>query len=433
MKRLIAIVMVIAVSVAAFAVSIQYKKAKVKNDTDIAVSKISTTAYNVSTTEAKGYSNDKPVAETEDKEYQIYFDGKVVTIVHGDLRHEMINWDAAFKLEIPQAISRDCDGDGNKELLLNVIDGIYQDEDGSDFYTYAIFMFKPTVNNGKAEFSIIAATSETWKTPFDNKIRYDVVQLPGCKKILQFTMENMSAQINYDEKTGIAQNEHVGYVKALENTKKEYYTMSGCSKGLGVYKLDSKGNITLDIQMLVSYEGLDKEQNIGNVHCDIGYIDGALSIVPKTMKFVPNKDFKVNDPRDTAENNWSVTISNVGSKPNFKSTDIDWVENDFDLTKLSEKQSVNFDSMPSKIKCVDTVKFTQSGVTLTAREGYNFSTHIREGGKFSAIINRGEKDELDIAYTCTIKTVENRSTLIITFDKTYDKNDLKNVIIKYGV
>ncbi|MGN1201987.1 MAG: hypothetical protein ACI4RF_01720, partial [Eubacterium sp.] len=131
--------------------------------------------------------------------------------------------------------------------------------------------------------------------------------------------------------------------------------------------------------------------------------------------------------------NWTCVINNESVNTKFTSTDIDWIEAEFSLTNTSQDNSQPFENMASKIKCVDSVKFTQGSVVLTAKKGYTFSPHIADKGAFAVILNSGEENESNIAYTCSVENENNISTLTIKFDKTYDKEDFDKVLINFGV
>ena len=161
--------------------------------------------------------------------------------------------------------------------------------------------------------------------------------------------------------------------------------------------------------------------------------DNMFSISPNTIVFNAIDPYEVADPRDLAESKWTCVIDNESAGTNFKSTEIDWIDAAFSLENTDEQNAQYFESMPSKIKCVDSVKFTQGAVVLTAKDGYTFSQTIADSGKFSVLINSGEDNEYDISYTCSVSNKNNSSTLTIKFDKTYDKEDFGNITIKFGV
>jgi len=432
MKKFFPIIVALFLAVVVFIVSVQYKNNKVNDDLSAVPSQVTHTTKQESTTAE--LNKNTLLVETSDKEYQIYFDGKTQTVVHGEHKYLIENIGWYVNIETPTAYSIDIDGDGQKELLLREMYSSVEIYEDNWEYLYAVMLLKPVTRaDGKKEFDVVMANEDTWTRVFNTAINCEMTQLKNCKKFLQLSMDDADENIPYDEKTGLSLGKYVGYAKALTNANNDYYTLKRWDKGAGIYKIDKKGNITLDIQVLVTFEETTAVQNIGDIHCSIGLIDGELAIVPKTISFKPSEYFKVNDPRKPATAKWSCTINNTSSETGFKDTEIDWIENEFSLTDISGKVNRQFGSMSSKIKCADSIKFTQNGITITAKEGFKFSAHMVENGKFSVIQNPGEKSEVDIAYESVIKEINGRSTLVIVFDKTYDKKDLGNIKINFGV
>lgn len=435
MKKAIIAIAVLIVMIGAFVFSYQYRNQKISQQT----SNISTTqpmqhedeALSVATTDTEKTGL---IAEDKENDYQIYFDGKVTTIVHGEYKKEFLSWEFAVKSETPTIFCKDYNGDGEKELAIRVINGVNESEGGVREYTYAIYLLKPvTMSSGEKTFDVAIASKDTWKAPFDAAIKCELTQPKSCKKFLQFTMDDINESITYDEQTGLTNNKHVNYALALSDNKKQYYTFDRWSRGLGIYNIDEDGNISVDIQVLVYYAENKSEHYIGDIHCGIDIIDRKFSVVPNTIVFNPLNEFQVTDPRDVAGSDWKCVIHNESANTNFKNTEIDWIEADFSLSKTNAENKQYFESLPSKIKCVDSVEFTQDSLTLTAKDGYTFSQRMADKGAYSVILNSDESDEVDISYTCSIKTDANSSALTIHFDKSYDKEDFDKVLIKFGV
>lgn len=431
MKKIFSVTAVLLL-VIIFAVSFQYKSNKVKNDLSAASQGVTHSQTQEST--STPLNKNTLLVETSDKEYQVYFDGKTQTVVHGEHKYKIENLDWYVKIEPPSVYSVDIDNDGKKELLLREMYTSIKTHDDNWENLYAVMLFKPVTRaDGKKEFDVVIANEDTWKNIFDSSINCEMTQLKKCKKILQLSMDDADEKISYDEKTGISKGKYVGYARALSNANNKYYTLKRWDKGAGIYNIDKNGNISLDIQVLVTFEETTSVQNIGNIHCDIDLIKGKLSIVPRTIAFIPSPYYPVNDPRRTAKEKWSCTINNTSKEAGFTNTEIDWIENEFSLNSLSGQIERQFGSMPSKIKCVESIKFTQNGITITAKPGFKFSSHMVETGKFSVIQNPDEKNEVDIAYTAVIKELDGKSTLVIVFDKTYDRSDLSKISVRFGV
>lgn len=423
MKKIIAIILTLAVLICAFVASVAYRNRKNEEQHQSLQVLSSETASD----EEMVNSNDEPVIVTDDGVYKIYFNGKIVTIINGDYKTEVDGWQSIFSSELPKAVSKNMDSDDEKELLLRIPIG---NSDGTQTTTYVIYLFDPyTDEDGEKTFYRNATGNSTWTTPFEQTVRAEVTQLSSCKKILQYAMESVENQIEYD-KNGLGTGNYVGYARALSDDNGQYYTYKDWSLGQGIYSLDDDGNITLDIQVIVEYEEVKKTQIIGFVHCNIQYENGSFSIVPKKIDFRAQDIYRVSDPREITDSKWSVTVNNQGPNPDFQNKNIDWLEWEYDVSSAGTSQSLNFETLSSKIKCVDTVKFTQSSVTLTAKEGYTFASATK--GNFAVILNNGDDDQVDIAYTCSVNTVDGRSTMVITLDKNYSKNELSDMTLKLG-
>lgn len=439
MKKQIIIIFTLLIAVSGvFAFSYQYRNRKIENQSsEISTAFRTTEKEETSQTPEKKEGERQLLVEDKKNDYQLYYDGKKVTVVHGEYKREFESWSYSVKCETPKIFCKDYDDDGENELLIKIVNGLQEKKDNEKKakYTYALYMFKPvTQRTGEKTFSSIIASTNTWKVPFDESIKCELTQLKNCKKFLQFTMDDINEEISYNKNTGITTNKHVGYAQALTDVKNKYYTLKSWSMGAGIYNLNEKnGDISLDIQVLADYDEFAGKQYIGDIHCDLDIFDKSFSIVPKTIVFKANPDYRVNDPRDAAKSKWSCVISNASKNTNFVSTDIDWIETEFSLSNTSSSSTQYFETLPSKIKCVDTVKFTQSSVEFTAKDGYTFSQNMVNSGVFSVLFNYGEKNEVNIAYTCSVKNDNKSSKLIINFDKTYDKEDFDKVFIKFGV
>lgn len=436
MKKTIIVAVLLAAVIGVFIFSYQYRNQLISQQTSVTAA--AQTTEKTETTQSAGEESEGRTLVAEDKEndYQIYFDGENTDIVHGEYKKTFTSWTYSMNCEDPIIYCKDYDGDGENELALKIVNGKLDVQyDGMDSpYTYAIYLFEPvTTSDGEKTFECRIASADTWKAPFDSAIICEMTQPKICNKFLQFTMDDIDEKIIYNEKTGLTESEYAGYALALSDSSKNYYTLSRWSKGAGIYDIDENGNITLDIQIFANYEEIKDTQYIGNIHCDMGIVDERFSIVPHTIYFKAVERYSVTDPRDAAKVKWNCVISNESQNTNFKSTDIDWIEAEFSLANTSDKSAQYFETYPSKIKCVDSVKFTQSEVVLIAKKGYTFSQTIAESGKFSVTVNSGEKNEYDISYSCSVKTENNTGTLTIKFDKTYDKEDFDKVLIKFGV
>lgn len=429
MKKIIAIVLAAVLLVGVFIFSVYYRNQK-NIEQHQSLQALSTHESNEE--ETKNNSSKEPVVVTDDSEYEIYYDGEIVTIVKDDYSLEVENWAQSFDMIFPTAVSKDVDGDNVNELLLKVFSNRITNGDGTETNLFSVFMFKPYVNEeGEKTFIRAVANSSTWIVPFEQTVRAEVTQLKDCKKLLQFAMADISDEIKYDEK-GLSSNDYVGYAKAIKDNTGQYYTLADWELGQGIYNLDEDGNVTLKIQVVAEFTDAPIDQIIGFINCDIQYKEGAFSIVPKKINFEAQDQYKVADPREESTEKWTAKINNSGTDPDFKNKNIDWLEMECSVNNLGKSQNINFDTYSSKIKCVETVNFTQSSITLTAKDGYEFSANVAKKGDFSVVLNEEDAEGVDVGYKCEIKTVNSKSTLVITFDRSYSKEQLGNITIKFG-
>lgn len=440
MKKTIAIIVLLLAVIGAFIFSYQYRNNKISEQiSDTSSTSAQATDNTAAVTDSKQQSSNgkrQLIAEDKENDYQLYYDGKNVDIIHGEYTVTCTTWGYSIDSETPEIFCKDYDGDGEKELMIKLVNGKLETvyKKNASPYTYSLYMLKPTTkNNGEKTFAMYIASADTWKTPFEKAINCELTQLKSCSKFLQFAMNDKSETIKYNEKTGITSNKYVGYASALFDVNKKYYTLSRWNRGVGIYDIDKNGDIYLDIQVLANYEETTDTQYIGDIHCEMDVKNGKFDIKPNSIVFKAYENYKVTDPRDSAKSKWNCVIDNESTNTNFKSTDIDWIDAEFSLKNTADKNTMYFETMSSKIKCIDSIQFTQGSVVLTAKKGYTFLQHVAESGKFAVIINSGDKNEYDISYTCSVKTDNQTSTLTIKFDKTYDKEDFDKVAIQFGM
>ena len=421
MKKLIPIALVLAVALGVFAYSVSYRNQLDREQYEIAAQRETKKASKNETP----LTDDDIIAQNEESGYKLYFKDGKATVVKGDAKQEFLNWSTSIEAKNPELYYNDFDGDGTKELIIRLADG-RSDATGKTEYDYVLYMFEETEKDGKKQLTYITATSNNWRTVFENSINFELTQLK-CKKFLQIAMNDADSRIEYDEKTGITDNKYVAYVLANSNSKKEYYTLSKYNSGLGIYNISDDGKITLDIRVIVRYNESQLNHYIGNIHSEIVISDGYFRLKPNTIVFNPLESYKATDPRDTAKSNWSYEIKNINSTAGEGV--ISSISTRFTIDG-STGSSLYFSNYSGDIINIDNVKFTQSAVTLTASKGYTFNEDYVNNGNFKVLIDDGKTD---ISYTAQVNNSAQGSTLIINFDKSYDREDLSSVVINYGI
>ncbi|MCM1285390.1 MAG: hypothetical protein NC213_01165 [Acetobacter sp.] len=375
------------------------------------------------------------IVENKEGNYQMIVENNEVIITHGEYRSNFGSvWNNYIKAEMPEMYYHDFDGDGKKELILKMATDKFKSVATGEYVNqYSLFLLDPhTTSKGEKVITYNLADKNSWKSPFENAIRCELTQLKSCDKILQFAMNNKDRKIIYDENTGITKNKYAGYATARKGENGAYYTMRNWSKDLGIYDILDDGTITLDIQVLVSYQENNLIEQIGNIHCEMIVRNKSFDIKPNSIKFVATEGHKAYDPRKSAQTDWQVKISNSSEAPAISNKALDWIKFDIDVTNAPAQQNLFFSEKESKIKYIDEIIFDKRSVTLIAKSGYGFSSSLINSQCFSVAVNAGTKNQVEIGYQCSETDIGSQKALVITFDRTYDQKDLKNLAISFS-
>lgn len=428
-KGIIVLLAVIIVAAGVFVFSSKYRE---KENSQVETSAVYEPEEHTVTEE----SHDGVIAECKEADYKLVIEGKKALVIHGEYTVDMTKYYNIFLKEAPTFHCFDFDGDGEKEVILR---RLYQQTRGSSgnvidkSYKLYIFVMRKKNSTGESYLGYREASSDLWKYTFENYITCEFTQLKSCEKFLQFAMNNKGEEIKYDEKTGITDNKYSGYASAAKSQLGEYYTLDKWSKGLGTYSIDDEGNITLDIQVLASYKESDLVEEIGFIRCSVAYDDkSGFSIVPNTIVFIPRDDKRVADPREDAKSKWSTSLTNLSQSPASDTHIIDWIENSFDVSSMNESESRYFSELDSQIKFLDSIVFNQDSIVLTAKENYTFASNIVNTQRFTITAKLDGKKNYDIGYKCSVDTAGTKEVLTITFDKSYDKSELKDLSISFA-
>lgn len=422
--------LIIAVVILAFSYNYSQKQnqSKIENATEYSTAELTTSNFD---------GERSLLCENKEGDYQLYYypETDKVLLVHGDLQKEL-NWGWTVKIHIPEMAYYDVDDDGEKELLLRVAALNTKDDviNAKTYTVYNLFVVKVVEIDGVEDFSMFMAGASTWQEPFKEAIKVEVTQLKDSKKFIQVAMNNADVGISYDD-IGLTNNKYTYYAGAYRDNKNNYYTLDSWSFNSGIYTFDAESEkMVLDISIIAQYEEEDFREYIGNIHCNISFSNGKFHLTPNTIVFVPMTPKIVTDPRERASKDWSITLKNSAGNPNTSSKDINWIENQFDMTAYSKDTTLDFSTLNSKIKCVDTVVISESGIVMTAKSGYTFSERVAENGTYTVTIEGDDGSSQQIDNTVSIKTDSSgRSILTLTFDKTYDRAALKTLRIKFGV
>ena len=207
MKKMIPLVILLIAVIGVFAFSVNYRN---KQQTQQNINTEDTT-YNQKTDNT--ITEADIIAENEEAGCKLYFKNNVATLEYGGAKLEFDNWNRSIAVKVPELYYNDFDNDGTKELIIRIVDN-YSNVTGNNEYSYTLYLIKPEEKDGETVLNYTTAQANTWKTVFNNLVKFEVTQLIECKKYLQFAMNDSDKAINYDEKTGITDNKHVSYARA---------------------------------------------------------------------------------------------------------------------------------------------------------------------------------------------------------------------------
>lgn len=371
------------------------------------------------------------LASLEDEGFYLYKSSKKVILIHNDNEFEYSNWSSMIDAEPPEMYYADFDSDDEKELLIKAVG---EENSSTGEYIYNLYLLNPGKDDdGNEIFTVSMASRSTWVNILDEYIVEELSQLKTSSKIAQFAMTNAGASIAYNKTTGIAENGHAGYFRALQDSDGKYMTVSKWSKGTGVYTITEDNKIEVDISIDVSYKESNAVQSAGNIHFELS-LDKNNAFYPteKSLLFLPADKYKVSDPKTADTSVWSYTENNSDKSNPSGDLVIDWLKYTLKYDSTITTQTQSYAAQATDMKNISKLVITNSCIELTAKAGSTFDKDSAGKGEFSVIINEGTDDEYDIAYTAAVSKKGNNEVLKITFDKSYPKKEIKSVSINYG-
>ncbi|MBE6719030.1 MAG: hypothetical protein E7571_00030 [Ruminococcaceae bacterium] len=374
-------------------------------------------------------SNRVLIASLPDDDFYLYKGSRGVVLTHGKKEYEFTNWSKMIDAQPPEMYLTNFDKDDDKELIIKAVSS--QNESSGE-YVYEVYLLDPKTDKKKnVNYTVYCASQTTWTDILDKQIREEIGQLKNCKKFLQVSMNSKSKTINYDADTGLALDGFNGYARAMQNGGK-YLTFEGWSKGKGTYSINKKKEICISVEVNARYKGTDVVQTAGYINFKLDIKKGEFIVKNKTMNFKAAAEYKVSDPHTASDVKWSYTELNSDKSTDSADKIIDWVTYTTGYNADTTTQTLDLSSQATDIKNVSKIKITNSYAELTAKKGFSFAAEAKTNGEFSVIINSGEKDAYDIAYTAEIREVKGAEVLKITFDKSYPQSEIKTVAINYG-
>lgn len=377
------------------------------------------------------YSDRKLLAALEKDDFYLYKSGKTIILTHNNKEFEFTNWSSLIDAAPAEMYYADFDSDDDKEILIK---GAAEQNVSTGEYIYNLYVLNSDKDDeGNDIYTVTMASRNTWNEILDTYIIEELSQLKSCKKIAQFAMNNSGKTINYNKATGIAENGHVGYFRALQGSDGSYLTVNKWSKGNGVYTITKDNKIEVDISVDITYNGLNTVQHAGTIHLGLS-LDKNNAFYPteKSLVFNTADEYKVSNPKTADATVWSYTENNSDRSAPSSDLVIDWVKyaSKYDTTITTQTRS--YASEITDMKSISKLVIANNYVELTAKSGCSFDRQAAASGEFSVIINEGKDDEYDIAYSASVSVKNNIEVLKIIFDKSYPRKEIKSVTINYG-
>ena len=236
--------------------------------------------------------------------------------------------------------------------------------------------------------------------------------------------------LKYNEQTGIAENGYSYYARALQDKNGKYLTVDNWINGKGIYTINKKNKICAKVDVIVSYKDSSEKQTLGNVSYEISFDDNnSLYVTDKTLEFVPAKLFRAIPPAKKKVEPFTFTEKSTFKPKNTK--EISYFTYSPKLEKDTILQTANYGSQSDEFKYGKQLDMNQNSIKLTAHGGSSFSKSVVTSPDFAVIINKGTKDEYDIAYTAALDNTG--SVLTITFDRDIDMGEIKTLEVDFGV
>lgn len=370
------------------------------------------------------------LAEYDKEGFKLYKSGDIVILDHNGKEYEFENWSQYIDLEAPTIYYENFDEDDDKEIAVRAVSDVNSDGE----YTYNIYFLNPrTDENGKEYYDVAVATRSIWSNLIDESLVVEVTQLKSCSKIGQFAMNYFETGISYNKDTGIMTKGHGGYFSVLQDGA-DYLTIEGWSKGNGIYSIDKDKKVNLDIDVNISYKNSSVIQKAGKIHMQVTLKDnGEFVTTQKSLVFNAYDEYKVSNPADIADENWSFVENNSNKNVSADNAAISWINHEITYDSSVTTQTVNYASAGTDLNAVQSITLTNNGVRLTSKKGCTFDESSAKSGDFSVIINAGKDNEYSIAYKASVTQNGKSQELTISFDKSYPQSEIETISINYGV
>lgn len=375
------------------------------------------------------YSEKELLASRANDGIFLYKSNKSIILYFDSRQYVFENWSEYFNAEKPEIYYANFDDDEDNEIVIYAVDEINQ----SKKKLYGIYYLDPYVKDEKQEFSVSYLNANTYSEIINTMLREEISQLKFSKKLGQIAINYANSPIKYDEKTGIATGGHVGYFATLRGEDGKFMTIDKWSFGEGEYTVTADNKIFVDVPVHISYQNGADVQYAGDIHFQLVKNDkGEIKVGKNSLLFNTKKEYTVAEPKSYSRDKWSYTERNRDVIVDESDMKLDLISYKTNFDRTVEIQTTDFASSNNDMKNVSSIVVTESYVELTAKQGCIFG-NANENGEFSVIIDMGGVD-YDVAYEAQITTDKNNiQTLKITFERPISKNQIKTLVVNYGI
>lgn len=374
--------------------------------------------------------------EQDGEKFELYQRGTDTIVVHNGKEFEFYDWSKYITLETPEMHYANYDGVADdKELAIRVVSSTNLETGEYLYDIYVLNIFED--ENGEEQMDLIVTSDRSWHSVLQEELKVELSQPSYCDKFIQVAMTYAwDKNISYNN-DGIADTRYHNYAHALKDGKGGYLKTERWTYGQGYYYFDEDEKISVDIDIKINYKDTDVVQDAGHITFKL-YVNNANRFVPlpKTMKFVANKEYRSLNPRNTSDNEWTYVENNLDKSVSVDGDKvIDWIKYTFSYDSSVNEKSVSYANEDTEIKNISKLVFDKNKVQLYAKEGYTFDKKPAEVGDFKIVINETNSDvkqQYEIAYKANVKTVGGVEVLTIEFEHNYPQNYYESLTIYYN-
>lgn len=368
------------------------------------------------------------LVEDKQRDYHFYTQGDKVIFVHKEKEYVYEDWSEEINLDVPKLAYDDMDDDGEEEILVQV--AAYAN-DGEIYHN--VYVFNHMIDRyGEETFRINAFTADTIVKMFDERIKIEITQDKNCEKNGLVAFARRYDQINYDRETGLPSS-YYNCFRCLQDSNGRYMKVSNWQKGRIEVFIDNENKIYITMPITMVYED-GSVQDAGFAKFK-AYVSEEFenNITAKSMSFVANKEYGLYGYNFDGQE-WTATLNNASKTvPADRNIDFIQIKQSFDI----DIETVDFSGINGDANMLSAIYVDEQSMELVAKKGCSFSQRELEENRYSVrMLTKGasSQTDYDISYKATIYTNDNGDEVLkILFDKKYNKVNMREVTVSFGV